>query len=217
MTAEEWATATNVARMLRQVQPRATDRQLRLFASAWCRHYWTRLTDPQSRRAVEVAELYADKVVGDVERSDALQHARGVPNARSAHQISARVSRVAEFAVLNSPIYASILSVAFAASSAEDRALAPLHRCIFGNPFHPPFTVGPSVQASNDGAAIKLATVIYAERDPSTSLLNPTSLAILADALEEAGVDDRAALEHLRGPGPHVRGCHVIDALLGRS
>jgi hypothetical protein len=40
-------------------------------------------------------------------------------------------------------------------------------------------------------------------------------LPILADALEEAGCDDAEVLGHCRGPGPHVRGCWVVDMLLG--
>jgi hypothetical protein len=40
---------------------------------------------------------------------------------------------------------------------------------------------------------------------------------VLADALEEAGCADADILGHLRGPGPHVRGCFVLDFLLGKS
>jgi hypothetical protein len=40
---------------------------------------------------------------------------------------------------------------------------------------------------------------------------------VLADALEEAGCTDAALLDHLRGPGIHVRGCWVVDALTARS
>jgi len=40
---------------------------------------------------------------------------------------------------------------------------------------------------------------------------------ILADALEDAGCTDAAILEHCRGPGPHVRGCWVVDLILGKS
>jgi hypothetical protein len=40
---------------------------------------------------------------------------------------------------------------------------------------------------------------------------------ILADALEEAGCTDAAILGHCRGPGPHVRGCWVVDLLLGKE
>jgi hypothetical protein len=35
-------------------------------------------------------------------------------------------------------------------------------------------------------------------------------------ALEESGAT-RELVGHLRGPGPHVRGCHVVDAVLGRQ
>jgi hypothetical protein len=40
--------------------------------------------------------------------------------------------------------------------------------------------------------------------------------AVLADMLEEAGCSDPQLLGHLRSPGPHVRGCFAVDALLGR-
>jgi hypothetical protein len=44
-----------------------------------------------------------------------------------------------------------------------------------------------------------------------------TGLPILADALEKAGCDDTDILGHCRGPGPHVRGCWVVDLLLGKE
>jgi hypothetical protein len=40
---------------------------------------------------------------------------------------------------------------------------------------------------------------------------------ILADAMEDAGCTDADILDHLRGPGPHVRGCWVLDLLLGEG
>jgi len=42
-------------------------------------------------------------------------------------------------------------------------------------------------------------------------------LPILADALEDAGCTEATILDHCRGPGPHVRGCHVLDVLLGKA
>jgi hypothetical protein len=42
-------------------------------------------------------------------------------------------------------------------------------------------------------------------------------LPILADALQEAGCDNAYILDHCRGPGPHVRGCFVVDLVLGKS
>ena len=41
-------------------------------------------------------------------------------------------------------------------------------------------------------------------------------LPILADALQEAGCEDEQVLTHARGPGPHVRGCWLIDMILSR-
>jgi hypothetical protein len=46
--------------------------------------------------------------------------------------------------------------------------------------------------------------------------LNHDRLVVLADALEEAGAD-AFLVEHLRGPGPHVRGCFVVDMLTNRG
>jgi hypothetical protein len=46
--------------------------------------------------------------------------------------------------------------------------------------------------------------------------LDNAPLNVLADALEEAGASG-PLLEHLRSPGPHVRGCHALDAILDRK
>jgi hypothetical protein len=48
-------------------------------------------------------------------------------------------------------------------------------------------------------------------------LLDGDRLVILADALEDAGCADAALLAHLRDPGPHAKGCHVVDLLLGKE
>jgi hypothetical protein len=64
--------------------------------------------------------------------------------------------------------------------------------------------------AWGDGVVARLVRSIHDSR-------RFEDLPILADALDEAGCDDEALLSHLRGPGPHVRGCHVIDWLTGKS
>jgi hypothetical protein len=55
--------------------------------------------------------------------------------------------------------------------------------------------------------AARLARGIYEDRAYER-------LPILADALEDAGCTDSDILSHLRGPGPHTRGCWVLDCLL---
>jgi hypothetical protein len=58
---------------------------------------------------------------------------------------------------------------------------------------------------------VRLAQATYEERHLPEGTLDNTRLLILADALEEAGCTDTDILCHLRGPGPHVRGCWVAD------
>jgi len=55
---------------------------------------------------------------------------------------------------------------------------------------------------------------------PEAPLAGPRDaahLTVLADMLEEAGRANAAILGHLRGPGPPVRGCFAVDAILGRQ
>jgi hypothetical protein len=83
-------------------------------------------------------------------------------------------------------------------------------RDLFGNPFRPSPRLTPDLLAWNDGTVRRLAEGIYEDRAFDR-------LPILADALEEAGCTDQAILDHCRHPGPHVRGCWVVDLLLGKE
>jgi hypothetical protein len=44
-----------------------------------------------------------------------------------------------------------------------------------------------------------------------------TAMPILADALQDAGCDNEQILGHCRGPGLHMRGCWVVDLVLGKQ
>jgi hypothetical protein len=74
------------------------------------------------------------------------------------------------------------------------------------NPFRPTsfFT------AWRTSTAVALARQMYESRDFG-------AMPILADALQEAGCEDAAILDHCRGEGPHVRGCWVVDLVLGKQ
>ncbi len=74
----------------------------------------------------------------------------------------------------------------------------------------------PAWLAWNGGTVVKLAQAAYEDRTMPEGTLDRTRLAVLADALEEAGCDQPDLLDHLRGPGPHVRGCWALDLLVDR-
>ncbi|WP_246523279.1 hypothetical protein [Gemmata palustris] len=80
-------------------------------------------------------------------------------------------------------------------------------RDIFGNPFRP-VAFSPSWRTST---AVALASQMYESREFS-------AMPILADALQDAGCDSADVLSHCRAAGaPHVRGCWVVDLVLGKT
>jgi hypothetical protein len=91
---------------------------------------------------------------------------------------------------------------------------ASLLRDIFGLiPFRP-LTLSPAWQTPT---VLSLAQAAYENRILPGGTLDAERLAVLADALEEAGCSDAEILGHLRGDGPHWRGCWVVDLVMGRS
>ena len=84
-----------------------------------------------------------------------------------------------------------------------------LLREIFGNPFRP-VALDSSWLAWNDGTIPELAQSIYDQRAFDR-------LPALADALEVAGCTNADILNHCHSEGPHVRGCWVVDLLLGKQ
>jgi hypothetical protein len=87
---------------------------------------------------------------------------------------------------------------------AEYPPLGGLVRDIFGNPFRPVAADPPWLTPT----VVSLARQMYGSGDFS-------AMPILADALQDAGCDDADVLSHCQGPGPHVKGCWVVDAVLG--
>ena len=81
-----------------------------------------------------------------------------------------------------------------------------LLRDIFGNPFRP---VTFSLEWRTD-TAVAIARGMYESRDFG-------AMPILADALQDAGCDSDNILNHCRDNGPHVRGCWVVDLVLGKA
>ncbi len=102
------------------------------------------------------------------------------------------------------------------AEAEERREQLTLLRDLFGDPSGPALVIGPGVLAWNGGTPARLALVAYENRFLPSGQLDPARLGVLADALEEAGADGEI-VGHLRGSGPHVRGCRVVDLVLGKT
>jgi hypothetical protein len=225
MTEAEWLACNDPQAMLEFLEGKASDRKLRLFACACCRRIWPLFTDPRSRRAVQVAERFAD-----AEGVSLTELAAAERDAEDAHIAAPHLTALglgpfdAAIHVLNHDLSASAADAASRAADAvesqdsnsgetarreECRFQALLVRCVFGNPFRPA-VIDPAIFRWNDGTVVKLARAIYDERTFDR-------LVILADALEDAGCNDTQILGHCRGPGPHVRGCWLVDLLLGKE
>ena len=81
-----------------------------------------------------------------------------------------------------------------------------LLRDVAGNPFRP--VAWDAAWRTADVAGV--ARAIYEERAFDR-------LPVLADALMDAGCEEDTVIRHCRRPGPHVRGCWVVDAVLGKG
>jgi hypothetical protein len=173
------------------------------------------LTDPRSRRAVEVAERYADG--GHAEEGLALARLGAVEAFHESGDFDRElVTRL--FGPVTQLTCNAGLPRWFSVSTKLAPSQAALLRCVFGNPWRP--MVGcrcdPDVGACpcewcdlTRGTPYQLARAIHDER-------RPADLPVLWDALSEAGCQDEAIHAHCLEP-LHARGCWVIDLILGKD
>src|SRR5437773_6447308 len=60
MNEAEWLLCTDPTPMLRFLKKQASERKLRLFASACCRRIWVRWGEASAPKAIEISEQFAD-------------------------------------------------------------------------------------------------------------------------------------------------------------
>ena len=231
MTEREWLACTDPQPMLEFVRDRASDRKRRLFTCACCRRVWDALTDERSRSAVEAAERYADGLAGREELAGKAEAAEApasaVASARAREAVVSPVPHVTQAALAAAGERAeptmradATIWAAWATSEAtrvpdrERRHQCALLRDLFGAV---PFRSVTASPAWRSPQVVALAQAAYDQRELPSGTLDGARLAVLADALEEAGCTNADLLDHLRGPGPHVRGCWVMDLLLGKG
>jgi hypothetical protein len=203
MADEEWmADPQQLVLELRGV-PR---RKFRLFCCAYCRaFFWCHLT-PEVQAAVATAEAYADETASQ----NQLRQARTAFGTETATDTQWRATLAADVATFPTAPHRSAVLLLDHRNTRPRRggrkAIARLLGCIFGSIFRP-VLANPAWRTST---VMSLARGIYAEKAFGR-------LPILADALQDAGCEDTSILGHCRGEGPHVRGCWVVDAVLGKS
>lgn len=224
MTETEWMNCTDPTPMQEflRTQLTASERKLRLFAAACCRRVWNLLIDKHSRKALTIAERYADGAVtaeklgfawGDARRAAQVAHRQECETAEASAMwavsllCEADIGRTMAAVGLAARCEAFPIDQARLADAQREQTL--LLRDIVSNPFRP-VILAPTVVHWQDATIPKLAQAIYDDRAFD-------QMPKLADALEEAGCTIADLLNHCRGPGPHVRGCWAVDFLLGKE
>jgi hypothetical protein len=227
MKEADWLACIDPEPMLDYLHGRATERKLRLFACAWAWEVWHLMGDERSRNAVLSAERFADGLASQSDlvtaynaaqaalRDSAMRvrfggrHGKRLKSPKGTYEggIAAEVARITCSPITD--LLRSVSRMRWRNKAAQRVALAEVLRDLFGNPFRSPF-LDPNCLNWNDRTVHKLAQAIYAEG-------RFADLPILADALEDAGCTDADVLNHCRTPGEHVRGCWVVDLLLGKQ
>lgn len=292
MTEQEWLASDDPAAMLRvvlhgevtwkagtpkPVVSKASDRKLRLFACACCRQVWHLLTDERSRRAVGVAEQWADlpperqarthrhrtHVFGRADRAYCELVDGGVEQYHPA-RLAALAARDTLQAT-GAGCCGEPLSGRMERLGLRPAAQAALLRDIVGNPFRPAacdpaWRTADVLALARAAYDLRAVRVVAGDAGPSgltgrpievsleveDGTLDHDRLAVLSDALEEAGCPSKwcrlckgekiimvgeyrplkcpcveagphPLLAHLRSPGPHVRGCWALDLTLGKE
>jgi hypothetical protein len=219
MTEIEWLVCEDPTPMLEVLRGKASERKVRLFAVVCCRRIWHLLIPPQ-QEVVIVLEDYADGRASRERLVEALDTAsaaaRNTPTGGSdpvetavhgavvsacglRHTFLSEMDLVRELSGAAQMAVSAVSRHANASRRAEQLEQVTLLHEVVANPFRP-IRPDPAWQTPN---ALTLARTIYDDRRWEL-------LPLLADLLEEAGCPANVSA-HCRGPGPHVRGCWVID------
>jgi hypothetical protein len=204
MTEEKWLAAKNPRPMIKFLRGKTSERKLLLFVHAFLRGLEGILVDKWNWANVEKAELKSTQWAVLQEMIADLKWRR----VEEQDFENAVWAREMERAIRNSQdgCDKTIQITMTLANRKGLPLLSTVVRDLFGNPFRP-ITLNPTWLTST---VLSLAGQMYDSRDFCP-------MPILADALQDAGCDNADILQHCRGPGPHVRGCWVVDKLLSKE
>ncbi len=208
MTEAEWLAATDPTPMLEFLNGKVSDRKWRLFGVACARYGLQFLQNDRCRSAVEVVERKADGTAHPDELRAACGEVEDEMNIWPADDLNRfwwAVGGLFHPQSREAAQYSASAVLSGQEPEAQIAVQAALF-CIVGNPFRA-VAVAPSWLTST---VVALANQMYNSRDFGT-------MPILADALQDADCDNEDVLNHCRSDGPHVRGCWVVDLLLGKE
>lgn len=215
MTEPQWWECPNQFELLKRAGKEAGPRKLRLYACAMVRNDWEWLRAKRSRRAVEVGERFADG------QATAKQFAAASDGAFQAYKAWGERYGSLEEANTTYAVQRAWMATwedpweaaNHCQSPTINKAECDLLRDLFGPTLFRAVPLDPAWQTPTVQA---LANAAYDERILPSGHLDPPRLAVLADAMEEAGCAAPDLLGHLRSALPHIRGCWVVDLLTGR-
>jgi hypothetical protein len=222
MTEEEWLSDRwDYENQLNWIGPKRGLRAVHLFGFAVCNAVRERL-DPRVADPLALIEKFADGLIPATELESCEKLAWRVVDHYLVHEKTEDPDEQSRLHALHIGVASAFLAVVEEGRALEciggcvlsinhlggldDELIRPLFRDIFGNPFRP-FALDPRWLTSD---VLDLARAIYEGRAFER-------MPILADALMDAGCDSDDILNHCRGDGPHVRGCWVVDLLLGKE
>jgi hypothetical protein len=238
-----WLASTELRAMLNFLLGKSRERKFRLFACACCRRVDHLLSDEGSRRALELVEQFHDGLItkktydsgermafdaynGLVREVAAAESISGGMNADGVRLLARMFAAQAVVGCYRRNYWdvargccgalrghgtadvevGESQGVGEGIEGAEQAVQVALLRDIFGNPFRP-ITLNSSWLTST---VLALVEGIYSEKAFDR-------MPILADALQDAGCDNEDVLDHCRQREEHVRGCFVVDLLLGKG
>lgn len=244
MTEDEWLATDDLIGMLSFVEGKVSPRKLRLFACACCRSIGQPITNAGCRAALTAAERFADGKIGAAKLKEIYVKAENdKPLFADANWAAASTAYpVAMDAAIETIQRVSAVATKTDASDAYSKALAAecvgappaarraawqfyeaaaaasltrlrqqhvwLLRDIVGDPFREQFLN--SMSCWNSETLVADARTVYRKRSVG-------DLVQLGDLLVESGCDDSEMIDHCYAPFRHVRGCWVIDAILGKE
>ena len=225
MTEAEWFGAARPLKLLRYLHTLgdSSDRKFRLFGVVCCRRVEEQIPDRELAEVIESCEQLADEVsVDDLNLKQFMQLSRVADRSRERAtrfeadcdlgytEFAFGVSQLTEYPLHPEHCADSCMSALcghddYDTGQGEMLFQADILRDVFGNPFRP-VVFYPEWRKDT---AVAIARAMYEARDFS-------AMPILADALQDAGCGDDDILSHCRDEKQvHVRGCWVVDLVLG--